>query len=143
MKGIKQKANFQTGERPTKILEIKDGKLVGRDKRFRTHKQCTQTGCEIFITDDDNAVKDYEGIEGVEILQDVAAINARTLEMHDDNPRIENESLLVEYIRQAGVDITDIGGKTGTELADALSKKGCPGIVKSKRPCCPVSGEEL
>ncbi len=139
MKGIKQRFDKSTGRRPTPLLVVDGGRVREKDVRFINFMQNIETGWEIRVTADDAALEEYRAYaekrpSDVVLLEDEAAIDAAAEELHDDQPVIENEALLVEYIRQASVDITDVGSKSGRELARALMKKGCPGIKCRKKP---------
>lgn len=147
MKGILQKVDFRTGKRPGDITHGPDergGRVRAKfDKTvFRMHCQNVEQGYEVLICNDDADLSAFEGVDGIEILANDAAIDEAADSIHDDCAVIENEIIAAEFIRQNRIDIRQAAGKSGSELASFLSSWNVPG-VKCKRKKKPLSGRGL
>lgn len=125
MKAIRVKVDFQTGKRP-----------LGVNPKSRNHYcgsgwQNTKTGEEIRLVVDGD-VSQFRGVEGVVVLDGEDAIEAAIAEVADTSPRysIQHEALLVEYIRQAEIDITPLADVPQDRWAEALHNLGCIGVHK-------------
>ena len=73
----------------------------------------------------------YRDIPGVEILNGEAAIDAAILDVvgePQERHTIQHEALAVEFIRQKGIDITDLPPDKPEEWAKCLHEKGCVGV---------------
>ena len=85
---------------------------------------------EVRLIVDDDETK-YRGIPGVEVLVGEAAIDAAILDVvGEPKPRytIQHEHLMVEFIRQKGIDITDLPPDRQNDWPELLHKKGCVGV---------------
>ena len=127
MKALRVEVDFQTGRRA--------GGIDPRDRSLATPPswQNTDLGIEITLVRDGNADR-FRDVEGIEILDGAEAIDAAVLAIQpEDQFSIKHEAMLVEYIRQASVDITGLKGKSMNEVARELFDKECPCVVKRHR----------
>lgn len=79
-------------------------------------------------------VSAYRDIEGIKILNTEEEIDAELLRFcpNDGKPTysIANEALMVEFIRQKGIDITGLNVDDPGSWAEWLHGKGCIGVRK-------------
>ncbi len=101
-----------------------------------------EVGVEIRLAVDGD-VDRFRGVKGITILEGHEAIDAAVAAIQPTKPtyRITSELLLVEYIRQVGIDITDCLGPdmSGSDTAKALHALGCAGVCichPAKPPTC-------
>ena len=127
MKALRVQVDFQTGRRA--------GGINPKDRSLATHPswQNPDMGIEITLVRDGHAER-FQGMEGIEILDGREAIDAAVQAIQPEEQfSIKTEGLLVEYIRQASVDIRGLKGKSMNEVARDLFDRGCPGVVKRER----------
>jgi len=127
--GLKIKVDFETGER--------SGNIDPRDPGLKTHPtwQNVDDGWEVRVIEDDRDINIYRNVDGIEVLEGEAAIEAAIASIHKERYAIKNEQLLVESIRQKGIDITDLIPDLGhEEIAKRLYQRGAIGVVKSLPP---------
>lgn len=108
------------------------GMVNPRDRNFRCPNGwfSFDHGVEIRLVLDGD-VERFRGAKGVIVLDDDEAIDAAVLAIQPTEPTyaITSEPLLIEYIRQAGVDITDLGpDMSPLDVARSLHAKGCAGV---------------
>jgi len=127
--GLKIRVDFATGERA--------GGIDPRDPGLITHPswQNVDEGWEVRVIEDDRDVNIYRNVEGIEVLEGENAIEAAIATIHKERYAIKNEYLLVESIRQKGIDITDLSpDMSHEEIAKKLYERGALGVVKSPLP---------
>lgn len=121
MKGLLVEVDFGTGARAGGIDR----------KRFPTHPdwQNIERGMEVRLVSDE-AAEAFRLVEGVTVLEDEAAIDAAVADLATgDTFFVEHEALLVESIRQKGIDLTDLGPETApADLARTLYERGALGV---------------
>ncbi len=127
MKAICIKTDFTTGRRAGGI-NPKDKNLPGNP-----NWQNSKMGCEIRLVKNGDVSK-YEGVEGVEILDGEAAINAKVAEVHLPHFGAFNDALMVESIRQKSVILSTLPADDPKALLGALYELGVAGIRKSNPP---------
>jgi len=119
------------------------GKRAGgfdpKDRRFRCDPswQNTKTGKEVRVAIEDKDVGEWRNVPGIVVLYTDEEIDAAVAELQPEEPTfsIQNEALLVEYIRQANIDITNMSQDRAT-LAKQLHEAGCVGVHKKVRKPC-------
>jgi len=125
MIALKIQVNFSTGERA--------GGINPRDPGLVCHPtwQNIDAGYEVRLVIDDRDVAMYENVPGIEILYGEDAINNEVQAMQKDRYVVKNEALLVESIRQKGIDVSNIPPNLSPEEeARELYLRGALGIVR-------------
>jgi len=134
MKALKIKVDFKTGKRA--------GGIDPRSKNLRGHPtwQCTKTGWEIRAVLDGDVEK-YRGLEGVEILEGEAAIQAALKATCPARVlwKVTNDALLKRSLQQITPDLSGLSqDATPEEELEFLYKAGCKGIGRISRETEPV-----
>lgn len=105
-----------------------------RELRVGRGWQSTELGQEIRLVVNSD-VSAYRNVEGIKILNTEEEIDAELLRFrpNDGKPTfsIAHEALMVEHIRQTGLDITGLDVNDPGSLAEQLHGKGCIGIRKA------------
>lgn len=117
--------NPHTGDRAGGAIDIRDRNLFG-NSTWQNWEACQEV--RLIVNDDDTK---YKGIPGVEVLHGEAAIDAAIADVvGEPKPRymIQHEALMVEFIRQAGIDIRDLPPDRPEDWARLLYEKGCVGV---------------
>jgi hypothetical protein len=123
--GLKIQVDFETGKRA--------GNIDPRDRGLACHPtwQNIDVGYEVRLIVDGRDVAVYENVPGIEILYGENVINAEVQAMQKDRYTVKNEALLVESIKQKGIDISDIPPDLSPEEeARELYLRGALGIVR-------------
>lgn len=136
MKGLKLKVDFATGRRA--------GNISMKDPNFWCcpEWQNIEEGEEIHIVLDED-VEAFRGVEGVVVLETEAEIDAAVQSLQRTTYSIGHEALAVEYIRQNGIDLTDLTPEeisNPEKIAEALFRKGVLGAIEHK-PIPPTAKE--
>lgn len=143
MKALLIAVNFRTGERAGGVCGYCNGQKK-RDPGLVCHGwQNMEAGLELRLITDDRDVSQYEGVEGLTVLLDEAAINA-AIDQHFTKPdeySIKSDVLVAESIRAKSIDISDLTPDMGDQaIAKALYERGCLGI--KRRSGTPVKARD-
>ena len=87
---------------------------------------------EIRLIEDERDLKQYEGIEGITILNNDDEIEKAIENVIPETIAIENEMLMRLDIEQRGIQIKDLRAKNTTELLQELKTLGVKGIGTRK-----------
>lgn len=131
MKALRIQVDFTSGRRA--------GGLDPRRLRGHPSWQSTDLGIEVRAIPEDTA-EQYVAIEGVTVLNNRDAIVAVLDEIADHRYRITNNELMLESVRQKGIDLSDIDNRDQADLARILFERGALGIAA---PDPPVPPEEV
>lgn len=142
MKALLIEVNFRTGERAGGVWGYVNGQKK-RDAGLVCHGwQDTDAGLELRLITDDRDTTQYEGIEGLTVLDGEAAIEAAiaTHFTKEDDYSIKSDVLVAESIRQKNINISDLTPDMDDQaIAKALYERGCLGVRrKSRVPELPV-----
>ena len=124
MKAIKLRVDFSTGKRA--------GGINPRGKKYPLSPewQNIEGGWEVRLVTEAEACK-FEGIDGIEILDGLEAIDAETCKCCKTEYAIWNDALMVESIRQTGINLSDLGNTLEPkEIIIKLYDMGVAGIHK-------------
>jgi len=88
---------------------------------------------EIRLAEDNRDLSQYEGIEGITILNGEAEINQAIEDITPELYSIQNETLFLEHLRQRHINLDDYQDKTQQTVLRELHKKGIMGITKTHR----------
>lgn len=104
-----------------------------RELRVGRHWQSEKLGQEIRLVVNGD-VSAYRDTDGIKILNTEEEIDTELLRFrpNDGKPTfsIANEALMVEFIRQKGIDITDLDVDDPGSWAERLHAKKCLGVRK-------------
>jgi len=86
---------------------------------------------EIRLIEDNRDLSQYEGIEGIIILNGEAEINQAIEDIRPEQYSIQDETLFLEHLRQKHINLDDYKDKDYQTILKSLHKKGIVGIGKS------------
>lgn len=113
---------------------IRAGRINPKDPKLQCHgwQDLESTPAkEIRVIKDDRELSQYEGIEGVTILQGRVEINQAISSICKPRYTVENEILFQEHLRQKSIKLSDYKGKSSREiLKDLMESKKIIGIRK-------------
>ena len=128
MYGLKIQVDFTTGKRAGNINPRDPGLLC--DPTW----QNLDSGWEVRVIRDNRDVEQYRNIPGVEVLEGEEAIDAAIAHIFKPRYGITDQALCAESVRQFGIDLTPLKGKSREEVAEALYKAGALGTVAREQP---------
>lgn len=128
MKALLIDVDWPTGTRAGGIVA-----KGNRELRVGRHWQSEKLGQEIRLVVNGD-VSAYRDTEGIKILNTEEEIDAELLRFRPNGGKptfsIANEALMVEYIRQQDIDITDLDVDDPGSWAERLHGRGCIGVRK-------------
>ena len=88
---------------------------------------------EIRLVEDNRNLSQYEGVEGIIILNGEAEINKAIEDITPEQYSIQDETLFLEHLRQKNINLDDYKDKDQQVILKTLHKKGIVGISKTHR----------
>lgn len=128
MKALLIEFDLRTGTRA--------GGIDPRDRGLRCVAQRIVDGDarEIRVVDDGRDTSAYDGVDGVSVLDGVAAVNAKIAEIFVVSYAITNETLFSLSVQQRGIALSDYDGLSDEDMLAALYDAGVRGISRSEAP---------
>lgn len=127
MRALLIEVDFSTGARA--------GAINPRDKHLVCHgwqNLDSNPGLEIRIIEDGRDIKQYEGIQGVTILDGKEAINAAIEANIPAKYSIQSEAFMIESLKENGGKLKQFAGMGMNEIAKEAHKQGLVGVVERK-----------
>ena len=125
MKALLVKVDFSTGKRA--------GDISPRDQNLPCHGwQDLDKGLEIRLVEDDRDLSQYEGVEGVTVLDGKEAINQAIQANIPIQYFVKDKELLLAHMKEKGISLDMLSGRTLESAAKELFNKGYAGIVERK-----------
>ena len=88
---------------------------------------------EIRLVEDNRDLSQYEGVEGVIILNGETEINKAIEDITPERFSIQDEKLFTEHLRQRNINLNVYGGQSQQAVLRSLYDKGIVGIGKIHR----------
>ena len=127
MKALLIEVDFKTGKRA--------GGINPRDPKLQCYGwQDTESelGKEIRIVEDDRDLSQYKGVSGVTILDGEKAINEAIAANIPIKYAVKDKELLLAHLKEKGISLNTLAGKTLDMAAKELFSQGLAGIVERK-----------
>ncbi len=127
MKALLIEVDFKTGKRA--------GGVNPRDPKLQCYGwQDTESepGKEIRIVEDDRDLSVYKGGPGVTILNGEKAINEAITANIPTKYAVKDKELLLAHLKEKGISLDTLAGKTLDMVAKELFAQGLAGIIERK-----------
>lgn len=115
----------RTGKRAGNI-NPKDPKLQCHGWQDLEH----EPAIEIRLVEDDRDLSVYEGVAGVAVLEGKTAINKAIIANIPTRYAVKDKELLLAHLKDKGISLDTLAGKTLDGAARGLYAQGLAGIVK-------------
>ena len=125
MKALLIEVDFSTGRRAGGIKTKNNPNLMCHGW------QDTDAGLEIRIVEDGDT-KPYENISGITILDGEKAINKAITANIPIKYAVKDNELLIAHLKEKGISLDTLAGKSLQDAAKELYAQGLAGIVKRK-----------
>ncbi|MBA7622250.1 hypothetical protein ES703_29624 [subsurface metagenome] len=127
MRGLLIEFDLRTGERA--------GGINPRDNKLQCYgwqNLESKPALEIRVVEDDRDLSQYNGVPGVTILEDKAAINA-AIQAHIPNRySILDMTLVLAHVKEKGLSLDQFVGKNLNDIATWAFQNGISGVTESK-----------
>ena len=120
-------------------FDLRTGKRAGdinpRDPKLLCHGWQdleSEPAIEIRLVEDDRDLVGYGGVAGVTVLDGAVAINEAIIANIPVKYAVKDKELLLAHLREKGISLNTLAGKTLDKAAKELFAKGLAGIVERK-----------
>ena len=125
MEALLIEVDFTTGKRA--------GGINPKDSNLPCHGwQNLDLGLELRLVEDDRDFSQYEGMAGVTILEGKEAINQAIIANIPTKYSVKDKELLLAHMKEKGISLDTLVGKSLQGMARELHEKGLAGIVERK-----------
>ena len=127
MRALLIEVDFRTGKRAGDV-NPKDPKL----QCYGWQDLESTPGLEIRVVEDDRDLSQYKGVKGVTILDGKKAINDAIDTYIPIQYAVKNEALLLAHLKERGISLDTLAGKTLDMAAKDLFTQGLAGVRERK-----------
>lgn len=127
MRALLIEVDFRTGKRAGNI-NPKDPKL----QCYGWQDLESKPGLEIRVVEDDRDLSIYKGVAGVTILDGEKAINEAITANIPIKYAVKDNELLLAHLKEKGISLDTLAGKTLDDVAKELFAQGLAGITERK-----------
>ena len=120
-------------------FDINTGARAGGINPRDTHLLChgwqnldSVPALEIRLIEDGRKIEQYQGVQGITILEGKEEINAAIEANIPTKYSIQSELLMIESLKEAGGKLKQFAGKNTNEIAEQAYKQGLAGVIKHK-----------
>jgi len=125
MRALLIEVDFKTGKR--------SGDVNPRDPKLQCYGwQDLEGGREIRIVEDGRDLSKYKGVKGVTVLEGETAVNEAITANIPIKYAVKDKELLLAHLKEKGISLNTLAGKTLDMAAKELFSQGLAGIVERK-----------